>query len=305
MATVLVTGGSGFIGSHLCQSLVQEKWVKRVVNLDLIVSRRAQAPAHYTFIREDVTNPSLADTIGLSLDGVTHVVHLAGMPGVQSSIANPIECFKVNVLGTINLMEICRKMPNLKRVIIASSSSVYGDSFPSSDAPVSPYATSKKSAEIAAKTYSSLYGIEIVCARLFTVYGPGGRPDMAVARFISAIEAGEEIELFGVSSRRSFTYVADVVKALTRLLQMEPQEIKFISLDVGYEESTAVGDLAHIVSAALDKPATIVIRPRKPGDVISTKPDSSVLNQLVGYSPDTSVKDGIGLTVDSFFNSIL
>ena len=301
MATVLVTGGSGFIGSHLCQSLLLEKWVKQVVNVDVSGPSYPHPPEHYTFIREDVTNPSL----DIPVEDVTHVVHLAGMPGVQSSIANPIECFKVNVLGTINLMEICRKMPNLKRVIIASSSSVYGDSFPSSDAPLSPYAASKKSAEIAAHTYSSLYGIEIVCARLFTVYGPGGRPDMAVARFISAIAAGDNIELFGSNSRRSFTYVADVVKALTLLLQMEPHEKKFLALDVGYEESTAVEDLVHIVSAALEKPATIVMRPRKPGDVITTKPDTSVLHQLIGYSPETSLRQGIGSTVDLFFNSIL
>lgn len=322
--TVLVTGMAGFIGFHLARRLVRQG--ARVVGLDnlndyydpaLKIERLGQlgisarldaseptvsADGAVTFYRAD-----LADARAVSEIFAAHkfdvVVHLAAQAGVRYSIDHPEAYVQSNLVGTFNILEACRHKPP-SHLLYASSSSVYGMSSripfrtdDPADEPVSFYAATKRSNELMAYCYSQLYGIPSTGLRFFTVYGPWGRPDMAYYSFARDIMAGRAITVYNNGQMsRDFTYVDDVVEGIVRLLDKPPVESKGARhrlLNIGNNAPVNLLDFIKVLETELGTPALMEFAPMQPGDVVSTWADSSELWELTGFTPSTSVQQGV------------
>ncbi|MBM3705844.1 MAG: NAD-dependent epimerase/dehydratase family protein, partial [Actinobacteria bacterium] len=231
---ILVTGGAGFIGSHICERLLESG--NRIICIDNFNDfydpaikesniRGFACSSSFLLYRQDILNRSMLDEI-FSENNISLVIHLAARAGVRPSIENASLYEEVNVRGTLNLLECCAKF-GVKKFIFASSSSVYGGNkkIPFSetdnvDNPVSPYAATKKAGELLGYTYSNLYGISVFCYRFFTVYGPRQRPEMAIHKFTRAILTGSPLEIYGDgNSARDYTYIDDIVTAVTSNLE--------------------------------------------------------------------------------------
>ncbi len=301
----LVTGGAGFIGSHLIERLLSEQ--HNVCCLDNFnnyysptIKRRnieniSQHP-HFKLIEGDILNESLLENIfqNHSFDGI---VHLAARAGVRPSVLHPQLYEEVNVRGTLNLLEMAKQY-QIKRCIMASSSSVYGNNskvpFSESDPvdnPISPYAATKKAAELIGYTYSSLYNISVTCLRFFTVYGPRQRPDMAIHKFTKLISAEEEIPIYGDGkAKRDFTFISDIIDGVVRSIdRCDGYHI----YNLGESRVVPLMELIGLIEKHLAKKATIKWLPPQPGDVPITYADIRKAKDELGYNPMVNIEDGI------------
>jgi UDP-glucuronate 4-epimerase len=302
---VLITGGAGFIGSHLTRYLLDRK--DQVTALDNFndfydpsIKRRNVADfvelPDYALVEGDIRDAELVDR--LFADGqFDRVVHLAARAGVRPSLREPILYEDVNCIGTLRLLEAARAH-GPKTFIFGSSSSVYGINtktpFSESDEvnqPISPYATTKRSGELLCYNYHHLYGLEISCLRFFTVYGPAQRPEMAIHKFTDLLARGEAIPLFGDgTSRRDYTYIDDIVDGIVAAMDLSSD---FEILNLGGAETTSLQELVTWIAEDLGVDLLIDRRPLQPGDVPITYADVSKAQRLLGYSPKVSIRDGV------------
>ncbi len=304
MAKVLVTGGAGFIGSHLSERLLARGDDVTVLDnfndfYDPAIKRENAEAVRAAGGR--IVEGDIRDIEGMGrlfAEGeLDAVVHLAAMAGVRPSLADPLHYADVNVRGTLILLEEVRRREGT-RFVFASSSSVYGANakVPFGEAddihhPVSPYAATKRAGELHCYTHHHLYGIPTTCLRFFTVYGPRQRPEMAIHKFVRAALAGEPIPFFGDgSSRRDYTYVDDIVDGCVRALdRCEGYEI----FNLGESETTSLDELVRLVGEACDREPVIDRRPFQPGDVPVTYADVSKARERLGYAPSTPVREGL------------
>jgi UDP-glucuronate 4-epimerase len=324
LQSVLVTGGAGFIGSHLCESLL--KMGKRVVLLDNFndfyapavkgrntqeVRRCARTAGELLILKGDIR--SAADLhralLALGDPGEAAVVHLAAMAGVRPSIENPLLYQDVNVAGTLQVLEACRR-GGVHRLVFASSSSVYGNNrkvpFAETDAvdqPISPYAATKKAGELLCHNYHHLYGLSVACLRFFTVYGPRQRPDLAIHKFARLLEDDRPIPFFGDgSTRRDYTYITDTLQGILGALvwlDAAPAAV-FDIFNLGESRTVELAELVRLLGMALGREPRLLSLPMQPGDVDCTYADIGKAHQILGYRPQIAIEDGIPLFVDWF-----
>ncbi len=320
---ILVTGAAGFIGSHLAIRLLQRG--DTVVGLDNVNNyydvtlkearlKRVAALPGFRLVRADVADrPAMAK---LFVDeGFDKVVHLAAQAGVRYSLTNPHAYIDANLVGFTNILEGCRHS-KVQHLVYASSSSVYGanvvqpfSEHHSVDHPVSLYAASKKANELMAHTYAHLFGLPTTGLRFFTVYGPWGRPDMALFIFTKAIIAGEPIEIFNHGNMiRDFTYIDDIIEGVVRVTDATPQpnpgydrvtadpatsHAPYRIFNIGNSDPVKLMEFVEAIEAAVGKPAIRRLVDIQPGDVPSTHADVSALQAAVGFKPATPVREGI------------
>ncbi|KAF5657453.1 dTDP-glucose 4,6-dehydratase [Fusarium heterosporum] len=304
---ILVTGGAGFIGSHLVEALLAEGCWRVVVvdNFDDFYSpeiKRANIAAHTLNPNFSIYEVDIRDAE--SLHGVfadnnfTAVVHLAACAGVLPSLKYPSHYFDTNVNGTLNLLQ-CAKDFGVTQFLFGSSSSVYGNGakVPFSEncknsQPMSPYAASKTSAELLCYTYSHLYSTRCICLRFFTVYGPRQRPDLAIHKFTRLIHQGRPIPMYGDgTSRRDYTYIDDIIDGIRSAL--EYRESLYEVFNLGESQTIRLVELIGTLEEALGRRAIIDPRGEQAGDMPITYADISKANSLLGYKPKTQIKEGI------------
>ena len=308
---ILITGGAGFIGSHLTRKLLSRGDQITVLDdfNDYYDPRRKRdnvAPFvgrdDYRLVEGDIRDAALVEQIfaapgGGPLGPLTGVIHLAARAGVRPSLQQPILYEEVNCIGTLNLLEAARRHgPEV--FIFGSSSSVYGINrkVPFSeddpiDLPISPYATTKRSGELMCFNYHHLYGLKIACLRFFTVYGPSQRPEMAIHKFTDLLAHGRSIPLFGRGdSQRDYTYVDDIVAGIVASLDLAPG---FEIFNLGGAETTRLGDLVTWLAAELAVEPVFEYLPEQPGDVPITYADVSKAQRLLGYAPQVDIREGI------------
>lgn len=312
----LVTGGAGFIGSHLCERLLQAGhavWALDDLNpfYDVAIKqdnlRHLQGlPQPFTFYRGDITDAACLPQL-LSSVQFDQIIHLAARAGVRPSLEEPALYQKVNVEGTVHLLEAARRH-GVKKIIIASSSSVYGinakvpfvESAPIFS-PVSPYAASKLACEALGHVYHHVYGMDIVMLRFFTVYGPRQRPDLAIHKFTRLIDAGAPIPFFGDgSSARDYTYVNDTIDGIMACTE---RTFGFEIINLGESQTVTLTYLVTLLEKALGKKAVLQRQPVQPGDVPITYADISKAKKLLGYEPRIKVEEGIPRFIEWYRSS--
>lgn len=305
MTHILVTGGAGFIGSHLCERLLDLGYKVTTVDnftdyYDPAIKRSnikpAQAHPHYTLMEGDIRDKAFMNTVFRS-DPISIVVHLAALAGVRKSLSDPLEYIDVDIKGTVNLLEASRQQ-KVDKFIFASSSSVYGNS-PTpftenniSGQQLSPYAVSKLSGEYFCRMYSTLFGLSVECLRFFTVYGPRQRPEMAIHHFTRLIDEGREIPIFGNGkSSRDYTYIDDLIDGIIRAINFD---CKFEIFNLGNSKRLQLNHLIDILENQLGKPAIKRYMHRQKGDAEHTFADISKARRLLGYDPKVNIHQGIG-----------
>ncbi|MGV3771986.1 MAG: SDR family NAD(P)-dependent oxidoreductase [Verrucomicrobiales bacterium] len=309
----LVTGGAGFIGSNLCERLLQEGhevWSFDDLNPFYAPERKRRnladlqniGPAFHSMLGDlrDVRAVEAA----FNETNFDQVIHLAARAGVRPSLEDPALYQEVNVTGTTHLLEAARKR-GVRKMTIASSSSVYGINakvpFSESDPifnPISPYAASKLACEALGHVYHHIYGMDIAMLRFFTVYGPRQRPDLAIFKFASLISAGKPIPVFGDgSTARDYTYVTDTLEGI---LACTRQEFGFEVFNLGESQTVKLSYLIQLLEEALGQPAIIDRQPNQPGDVPLTFADISKAQRMLGYAPKVKIEQGISMFVDWF-----
>jgi len=308
---ILLTGGAGFIGSHLAEKLLSLGHHVIVLDnfntfYDPAIKREnvktALAHPHYTLIEGDILDLPLLNRIMTDHD-IDTIIHLAARAGVRPSIQEPLLYQKVNIEGTLNCLEMARKY-NVSRVLFASSSSVYGNNekTPFSetdnvDFPVSPYAATKKAGELLCYNYHHLYQLPIACLRFFTVYGPRQRPEMAIHKFTRLIDNNTSIPVFNEGNcKRDFTYIDDIIHGIVNILNIE--ELGFDIINLGESETTTTLQLISYIENALGKMATLDLLPAQPGDVETTYADIQHAQKTYAYSPSYPIQLGIQKFVD-------
>ncbi|MBA7466983.1 UDP-glucose 4-epimerase [subsurface metagenome] len=302
---ILVTGGAGFIGSHICEKLIDlnhkiicidnfNNYYNPKIkenNLKNIIDNK-----NFTLYRLDILNKEKINEI-FSAQKINIIIHLAARTGVRPSLSNALLYEAVNVQGTINLLEACKDY-GIKKFIFASSSSVYGDNkkVPFSeddnvDNPVSPYAATKKSGELICYTYHYLYEISILCFRLFTVYGPRQRPEMAIHKFTRHILEEKPIEVFGDgTSSRDYTYIDDIIPGIISSLdKINGYEI----INLGNSKPINLLKLINLIEKEVNRKAVIKYADAQPGDVFTTYADIRKAKKMLKYQPETSIEEGI------------
>lgn len=334
----LVTGGSGFIGSHLVEQLLRNG--HSVINIDnfddfysyqikikntlesidkisdfefsdketdiqrlISLSKSDKYSLYYQDIRD---KKGLEDIF--RNHSIDMVIHLAALAGVRPSIERPLEYEEVNVRGTMNLWELCKDF-GIKKFICASSSSVYGNNekvpfaeTDNVDNPISPYAATKKCGEILGHVYHNLYHIDMIQLRFFTVYGPRQRPDLAIHKFTKLISEGIEIPFYGDgTTARDYTYIDDIIDGITKsILYLESHSNVYEILNLGESQVVTLTEMVATIENALKVTANKKILPMQPGDVTKTNADITKSRVLIGYKPDTDFQNGIKKFVEWF-----
>ena len=294
---VLVTGGAGFIGSHVVAALLARGDTVTVVDdfndfYDPAIKRRnlAAFAGAFRLIEADIRG-------ALPVVACDAIVHLAARGGIRPSVAEPRLCTEVNVSGTQNLLEYARQA-GARKFVFASSSSVYGLNqrvpFTETDAihcPISPYAASKLAGEALGHVYHHLYGLDVACLRFFTVYGPRQRPDLAIYKFTQAILAGQPIELYGDGAgRRDFTHIRDILQGILAALD---RPLGYEIINLGESRTITVRGLVTLLEQATGRSAVIHSVPPQPGDVPVTYADITKAQRLLDYQPTTPLATGI------------
>ncbi len=304
---VMVTGGAGFIGSHLVDRLLNDSKKTEVVcvdNFDTFYDpklkeknlRNARQNSRFSLVKADICDRVAMENI-FRKTKPDIVVHLAARAGVRPSIVNPEAYYRTNVEGTLHLLE-CARQSGIKRFIFGSSSSVYGVSstlpFSERDAlncPISPYAVSKILAEKLCGVFHRLYGMSVICLRFFTVYGPRQRPEMAIAKFARSILSGETIDLYGSgSSRRDYTFVQDIVSGIMAAMA-KPLDFEVINL--GNAKAVPLKHLINVLQSEAKVKARIRHLPEQAGDVPVTFASVAKAKRLLGYKPKVSIREGV------------
>jgi nucleoside-diphosphate-sugar epimerase len=303
MACYIVTGCAGFIASRVAHMLLQESHtVIGIDNLndscDIRLKRwrlqQLEPFTTFTFHQLDICDrPALSAVFTDQIDGI---INLAARAGVRQSVANPWVYVETNLTGTLNLLELCRTH-NIPKFILASTSSLYGANNPrpfredaNTDGPLSPYAATKKAAEAMCYTYHYLTGIDITVFRFFTVYGPAGRPDMSPFRFVQWISEGRTVTVFGDGQQsRDFTYVDDIARGCVAGLKPLGYEI----INLGSDKPVGLMDFLHLIEEMTGKQANIAYKPRHAADMLHTWADISKAEQLLGWRPQTTLRQGV------------
>ncbi|MGI2258161.1 NAD-dependent epimerase [Shewanella sp. GXUN23E] len=309
MTKILITGAAGFIGYHTATRLIAQG--AEVVGLDNLspyydvslkqarLQQLAQFPA-FRFVKADLADSQTIQAL-FTNEKFDQVIHLGAQAGVRYSLQQPMSYADSNLVGHLNILEACRHH-GIQHLIYASSSSVYGNSdkvpfkeTDITDSPVSLYAATKKANELMAFSYAQLYGIPCTGLRFFTVYGPWGRPDMAIYKFCKAILAAEPIDIYNHGElSRDFTYIDDIVEGIVRLLNAPSAEpIPAAIYNIGRGQPVRLMDFVRALESALEVNAIINMQPMQPGDVMTTWADTSALFEKVGYRPDVELSEGI------------
>ena len=303
---ILITGGAGFIGSTLADKLLSEG--KKIIVIDNFNDYYSPAlkeanvkvnenNPNYKLYRGDICDRKLVAEI-FSKNQIDCVVHIAARAGVRPSLEDPLEYIRSNIDGTINILENMKKY-EIKKMVFASSSSVYGnckaEKF-SEDLkvtePISPYAATKSACEQFLYTYSKLYGINSVCLRFFTVYGPKQRPDLAIRKFIELIEQDKPIPVYGDgTTMRDYTYIEDIISGICSAIEYNKTPYEIINLGGG--SPVTLNEMISTIEEILGKKAEINRLPMQPGDVNKTVSDITKARKLLNYNPQTSFKEGI------------
>ncbi|HKQ78555.1 MAG TPA: GDP-mannose 4,6-dehydratase [Blastocatellia bacterium] len=309
----LVTGGAGFIGSHLVDRLLAQNPARVVVidNFDEFYdpnTKRANIASQiknqaYRLIEADIRDYSALKQI-FSDQHFDAIIHLAAKAGVRPSVSDPRTYSEVNINGTLNLLDLAERN-GVKKFIFGSSSSVYGpEAIPpfredAPLAPISPYAVTKASGEMLAHTYSHLYGLQVVCLRFFTVYGARQRPDLAIHKFARLIASQLPVPVYGDGqAERDFTYIDDILQGLLAALGYEATPFEIINL--GESQTITVNRMIGLLEEALGQKAIIEPRPPQPGDLPRTHADITKARTLLGYRPTTPIEVGINKFADWF-----
>jgi len=310
---ILVTGGAGFIGSHVCERLLaggHSVWAFDDLNAfyDPQFKRRnireIQVLAKpFEFVQGDLTDPAALEELFASVK-FDQVIHLAARAGVRPSLEEPALYQRVNVEGTVNLFEAARKR-GVKKIVAASSSSVYGVNskvpFAEGDPilrAISPYAASKLACEALGHVYHHVYGLDVVMLRFFTVYGPRQRPDLAIHKFAGLISAGKPIPVFGDgSTARDYTFVDDILQGVIACTR---RDFGYEIFNLGESQTVKLSYLIELLEQALGTKAVIDRRPLQPGDVPQTCADITRAREKLGYNPQTRIEQGIPLFVKWF-----
>lgn len=328
----LVTGAAGFIGFHVSERLLAAGY--QVIGIDnlndyydvnLKLARLDLLKKHsaFRFDKIDLADREAMATL-FSAEQFQRVIHLAAQAGVRYSLENPHAYAEANLIGHLNVLEGCRHN-KIEHLLYASSSSVYGlnrkmpfSTEDSVDHPVSLYAATKKANELMAHTYSHLYGLPTTGLRFFTVYGPWGRPDMALFKFTKAIIEGKSIDVYNHGQmRRDFTYIDDIAEAIVRLQDVIPEpdakwtveegtpatsSAPYRVYNIGNSSPVALMDYISALEKALGKEAIKNMLPMQPGDVLATSADTRALYEVIGFKPHTTVEEGVQQFVDWYKN---
>lgn len=309
MTTMLVTGGAGFIGSHLCASFLKREDVDTLIIVDNLhpyydpAWKQARVDAlsasdsdKLRFFQLDILNTAAMHQM-FQKEQPEAVIHLAAIPGVRGSLVDPLTYVDIDVKGTVQMLELAREYRSA-RFLFASSSSVYGEravTHPCKEEEVtlsvaSPYAVSKLSAEMFCRTYAELYGLAVTCLRFFTVYGPGQRPDMAISRFFQKLQSNQSLPLYDVSSMRDYTYIDDIVRGIEAALDRMDG---FHVYNLGSGKPTALLELVRAIEQVTGKEAGIHVIGAQPGDVSGTWADTSAARGSLDWLPEVSLQEGL------------
>jgi len=308
MAQYIVTGAAGFIGARTSELLI--KAGHSVVGIDNMNDaydprvkeyrlRKLQAMPGFTFHRLDISNKSILDPF--KADKFDGVINLAARAGVRASVKDPWVYVESNMIGTLNMLEICRQT-GTKKFIVASTSSIYGENPPyptpesaSSSEPLQPYAASKKGAEAMCHAYHHLYGIDVTVVRFFTVYGPAGRPDLSIFRFVKWISEGQPVRVNGNGEQsRAFTYIDDIARGV--IAALKPLDYEIINL--GGHEVITINNLVKLIEDIVGKKAIVEYGPPDLADMRSNWADVTKAGELLGWEPQFSLRSGIETLVE-------
>jgi nucleoside-diphosphate-sugar epimerase len=308
MANYLVTGAAGFIGARTSEMLIEQgHTVTGVDNVndaydvrmkDYRLRRLAALPG-FTFRKVDISDRQAVESqLDGSYDGL---INLAAWAGVRASVENPWIFVESTILGTLNMLELCRRN-GIPKFILASTSSIYGANPPyptpetaSSSEPLQPYAASKKGAEAMAHAYHHLHGIDVTVVRFFTVYGPAGRPDLALFRFTQWISEGQPVRVNGDGEQsRGFTYIDDIVRGIIAALRPVGYEI----VNLGGHEVITINDLITLIEDAVGKKAIVDHGPPNPADMRTNWADVSKANELLNWQPQVNLREGVKRLVE-------
>jgi UDP-glucuronate 4-epimerase len=314
MKNILITGGAGFIGSHLVDRLLTEGGFGITVIDDFndfydpAIKREnlraGRSNPNFKLVEGDIRNQAALEQ-ALGATAFDCIVHLAARAGVRPSLKEPRLYVETNINGTLNLLELARAH-GVKRFVFGSSSSVYGLNakvpFSESDPifnPISPYAATKAAGELLCHSYAHLYDMRIVCLRFFTVYGARQRPDLAIHKFAKLISEGRPIPVFGDgTTRRDYTYIDDIISGVRAAMDYDQSNYEVINL--GESRTVELRELISLLEKALARRAEIDRQPLQPGDVTQTFADISKARRLLGYSPATQIEEGIEKFVEWF-----
>jgi len=312
MANYLVTGAAGFIAARVVERLLANgHTVWGVDNLNDAYDVRLkeyrlkhlQTFPNFTFERLDIGEAEAVQKLFARMpgEGWQAVINLAARAGVRQSLLDPWVYYQTNVTGTLNLLEACRQH-GIKKFLLASTSSVYGAKAPlptpeaaSSDFPLQPYAASKKAAEVLCHTYHYLYGLDISVVRYFTVYGPAGRPDMVMFRFVQGMMEGKPITIYGDGTQsRGFTYVEDIAEGT--ILALQPLGYEIVNL--GGHETIQIGELLRLFERLTGRQAQVIYAPPHPADMYANWADTRKAQTLLGWQPKVGLQEGVRSLVE-------
>jgi UDP-glucuronate 4-epimerase len=316
----LVTGAAGFIASKVTQLLLAGGHsVVGVDNLNDAYDVRLKHwrldqirdSARFSFQRLDIGDRAALRQLFGTLPGpegppFDAVLNLAARAGVRQSVENPWVYYETNVVGTLNLLELCREFA-VRKFVLASTSSLYGQDNPmpyredaNTDHPLSPYAASKKAAETLCYAYHYLYGLDVTVLRYFTVYGPAGRPDMSLFRFVQWVSEGRPVIVYGDGQQsRDFTYVDDIARGTLAALQPPGYEV----VNLGSDHPVVLNDALRLVEGLVGRKAKIEFRPRHPADVLATWADIAKAEKLLRWRPQVRLEDGLAALVEWYRNN--